>query len=184
MDRLREEILPRLLGQVFHVTSGTAFSRIQRCGAILSNWKGKYRSSSSQSARSYGRSRGYVCLMDLRSTSPADIESALDCFYFLDPFVATRVNVFLILQPRAEQRLVPNEVGRAHSPARVVIPHVEVWYPGRLPLSEIALAIRVPMKRPGKWDHIDLAAFRTLFGKPRRSRLGFRLPPRVPGPNS
>jgi hypothetical protein len=102
--------------------------------------------------------------MDLRVASEDAVTDALDRFYFLDPFVKTKVNVFLLLQPSATVELIPNEVGRAYSPTEVVIPDVEVWYPGRLPAAEISRAIRVPLKRPGKFDHIDFATFAELFG--------------------
>jgi hypothetical protein len=160
---LREKLLPKLRGHVFHVTNGTAYVGIRRTGAVLPNDTARYRFSSPSSSNSFGRKRGYICLIDLRHASDSVVDDALDRFYFLDPFLASRVNVFLLLRTAAYATLIPNKEGRAYSPGEVVVPQVEVWYPGRLPLREISTVIRNPVKRPGKWDGMDLKVLRRIL---------------------
>jgi hypothetical protein len=160
---LKEQMLPRLAGNVFHVTTGTGFCGIRKCRAISPNVDGRYPACSSQSENSYGRSIGSVCLMDLRCADDHTIADALDRFYFLDPFTTSRVNVFLLLRQEVHSDLIPNKDGRGQAQGRVIVPRVEVWYPrGCLPISAISLAIKVHLKRPGKWDHIDMRALRAL----------------------
>jgi hypothetical protein len=165
VDRLEHEVLPRLRGTVFHVTTATAYGRIKSTGAILPNAHGRYRFSSPSSATSFGRLRNLICLIDLRLASDVQIRHALQCYYFLDPFVASRTNVFLTLREEVFAQLVPNSAGRAYSPKETVIPDIEVWYPGRLPLHEIALILRVNTKRPRKWDHVDLQFMQKLISE-------------------
>jgi hypothetical protein len=159
---LRDLLLPKLIGQVFHVTSGTAFWRIHNCGGISPNADGRYQATSPQSENSFGRTEGAVCLVDLRDATTDVIDDALDRFYFLDPFHTTRVNVFLVLGSSANAKLIPNTVGRANPAFKVAVPNVEVWYPGRLPLSEVSHALRVSLKRLNAWDFMDPDALADL----------------------
>lgn len=101
--------------------------------------------------------------MDLRVASIDQIRAALDCFYFLDPFTNSRTSVFLVLSSSACEYLIPNNVGRAHSPTETVIPELEVWYPRRLPLHAVERVIRVPIKRPGKWAHLNLPFLKEML---------------------
>lgn len=94
--------------------------------------------------------------MDLRVASNDQIRAALDCFYFIDPFTNSRINIFLVIRSNAYLHLIPSSAGRAHSPGEAVISDLEVWYPGRLPLDAVEQVIRVPIKRPGKWAHLNL----------------------------
>ena len=163
VDQLEPDVLPRLRGSVFHVTTATAYARIRSTGAVLPNVDGRYRFSSPSSETSFGRRRNLVCLVDLRIASDAQIRHALSCYYFLDPFVTSRINVFLTLRHEAFGELIPNSVGRAYSPAETVIPEIEVWYPGRLPLHEVASLLRVHLKRPRRWDHMNVESMRELI---------------------
>jgi hypothetical protein len=163
VDQLEPEVLPRLHGSVFHVTTASAYGRIKSTGAILPNADARYRFSSPSSETSFGRRRNLVCLVDLRTASDAQIRHALGCYYFLDPFVASRINVSLTLRQEVFDQLVPNSVGRAYSPAETVIPEIEVWYPRRLPLREVASLLRVHLKRPRKWDHMNVEFMRELI---------------------
>jgi hypothetical protein len=162
---LRDVVLPHLLGQVFHVTTGTGLHGIQRSGAIVPNSDGRFPWSTTQSPSSYGRSIAGVCLVDLRTATREVIDDALDRYYFLDPFTATRVNAFILLGAPALNALVPNHVGRGNFERLVVVPNVEVWYPGRLSLRLIDRVIRVKLKRPGKWDHMNLAVLEEIFAQ-------------------
>ncbi len=167
---LRSTLLPRLLGEVFHVTTGTGFARVRQSGKILANVGGRFPSMTPQSPVSFGRSIGAVSLVDLRSATAEIIDDALDRYYFLDPFSRSRVNVFLLLDPSALSALVPNHAGRTNPERLVAVPNIEVWHPGPLSLTDIKSAIRVPCKRPRKWDWINHDALKEILAERRKRR--------------
>src|SRR5229473_5806372 len=61
-QELREIVLPKLRGSVFHVTTRPRYRGIVRERAILNNKDGRFPFLFGQSANSWGRKRGYVCL--------------------------------------------------------------------------------------------------------------------------
>lgn len=134
-------VLPRLLGSVFHVTSGRALRDITAARAVYSNGDGRFPFTFPQSQNSYGRMRGWVCLFDFRNVSGETIRDASVKFNFLKPTKADPV--FLFLDPCRFEQLVP----WTHAPVgAMVIPHVETWYPGNLPVAGLAHALAVTIE--------------------------------------
>lgn len=146
-DALREIVLPKLLGTIFHVTSSQGFEGIKASGAIGSNRKGELPSTFPQSANGYGRRRGYVCLFDLREVTDEQLNHALEGFYFLDPFGSKDDPVFLLLSP-AEYGEVIHWSATNGDYTEMWMPYVEAWYPRDLPLAAINQAVVVEVKRP------------------------------------
>jgi hypothetical protein len=156
--QLRVELLPRLVGAVFHVTSERALPGILRNGRVISNRDGRFNATALYSENSYGRKRGYVCLFDLRDVTAPKLDRALEDLYFLDPWSSGRTNpVFLILREAAYKELIPGQAARGSGDQWIW--HVECWYPQDLPLAEIdgMLAVEVS-RRP---EHPFIQAHRT-----------------------
>ena len=103
--RLEQDLLPRLVGKVFHVTTADSFRDICDDGYVRSNQDGRLSFTFPQSRISYARSRGYVSLTDLRDRSAEQVEWSLVKFYFLNPR-SSNDPVFLILSAEATDRVV------------------------------------------------------------------------------
>jgi len=155
----RKSLLDRLLGQVFHVTTRTAYEEIQRTGEISNNQTGSFPVNTS-SQNSYGRLHGYVCLFDLRDDNPNNIQNTLDCYYFLGPtWFSTHSSkyitwdlVYFFLDPQYYNRLIPSS--RVHDHYRETgdylqaVPNSEVWIEDSIPLSWIDKVLLVKIKEP------------------------------------
>jgi hypothetical protein len=147
-DALRIELLSRLIGRVFHVTTRRAYAGIRRHGSIRSNQDGKLPFVYSQSEASYFRKRGCVSVFDLRAATTEQINEALGKYYFLDPFPDNDRPTFLILGQSCYERLISwraafDEEGHG----AMVVPCVEAGYPSEIPLSLIDSALLVTIKR-------------------------------------
>jgi hypothetical protein len=157
---LRTRVLPRLIGQVFHITSGDRFERILNDGAVLPNPDGSLDNTLSQ-VGSIGRDLGLVCLFDLRDKAPDVIESGLSCFGYLAPAPLGSDIVILVLKASLNPQLLQWEdlrhrvaIGAGH------IPHLECWHDGPIPVAAIAWAFRLRVRRrPVDWSSVaDLIA--------------------------
>jgi len=142
-DRLREDLLPHLLGQVFHVTPRAAYPQIRRSGAIRNNRDEHFAFTYAQSGASWGRQQGYICLFDLRALPEGELEWALRKYYFLDPFDRPQSPVFLFVSSQAAARVIP---WTAAPRTTMFIPHAECWFPGDLPTSLLSHALVVSLK--------------------------------------
>ncbi len=142
-NTLRDQLLPILIGEVFHVTTPEAYQAIQRTGVVRHNRDGALPFASPQSATSWGRDQGYVCLFDLRALPDGELEWVLRKYFFLDPFDSEQGPVYLFLRPEAFVSLIP---WTEAPPARMVIPHAECWYPGDLSISSLREALAVSIR--------------------------------------
>lgn len=161
-EDLRDRLLPRLIGTVFHVTSGENWPSIRKLGKVASNRAGKHGFTFPQSEKSYGRRRGYVCLFDLRIKSPEQIQDTLDKFYFLNCHKFDNHSVFLLLAPEAVEWLVSPP--RTHAEVQykeLWIPESEIFYPADLPLEAVATVLDVRVS-PRPVDPKLLEAYREL----------------------
>jgi hypothetical protein len=149
-DPARKQLLETLVGQVFHLTTERAYEAILREGKVGHNREGRYPLNGG-SENSFGRLHGFVCLFDLRSPSPRRLALVRRLCDFLDPAWQAgggRNPVYLLLGSETFPRLVPNEAAfhlcRLRGRPRKYLPGAECWYPGDLPLGEIAGALHFP----------------------------------------
>ena len=154
--QLKEELLPLLLGKVFHVTSSKGYKGIIEEGAIKHNRDEKFDFTFSQSKGSYGRKRGYVCLFNLKDVSGENIKEALYRYYFLNPFNDYYPH-FLFISSHITDSLISWKVAVKESNYKeMFIPYVEYWYPTDLPLKYVESVIRVKILSQRKdyvlWD--------------------------------
>jgi hypothetical protein len=130
------------------VTSRLGYEGIVAEGAILSNRDGRLGNTFPQSASSYGRKRGCVCLFDLRDISDEHLfgcdrngtVGALDKFYFLNPGPFANNPVFLVLDEALHGGLIPWTAG---NPPEMRIPFVEAWHLGQIELAKVQKVIDV-----------------------------------------
>lgn len=136
---LEPVVLPRLLGNVFHVTSRSAFQQIVSSGGIRSNAAGDLSFTFPQSENSYGRQNGYVCLFDFRNASEDILSEARMKFNFLKPS-HDHDPVYLFLKAAEYAAILPWTDAPVGAMA---IPYVEAWYPGDVSLSALDHALCV-----------------------------------------
>lgn len=150
----KEDLLSRLRGEVFHLTSEQSFEKIKNDGFIFHNREGRFELNTS-SENSFGREQGWICLFDLRDKSDEEIEETLTKYYFLGPSWFCEYEIefsqmklaYLILDCNYYDKLILNEAARKSLTEKrrpiMYVPGTECWYPGDLPLSFIRETILV-----------------------------------------
>jgi len=139
---LKAKILPLLINKVFHVTSEKRYTKIRETGVIKNNKDKKFKYTYAQSENSYGRKRGYVCLVDLRNISNELIEEMLMRYYFLMP--TDWPPVFLILNEQYYENIISWQVAAEEvSYKEMYVPHIECWYPEDIQISKISEILKI-----------------------------------------
>lgn len=146
------DLLARLRGNVFHLTSITAFREIQKSGCISHTQKSPH----GDSLKSFGRSKGWICLFDLRDISPQEMSEALNRYYFLKPHWSEKFSgeysesdfICLFLSDSYYEHLIPNGMGRSQEKSKNVlyIPKVECWSSKDIPVSHFREILHVKIK--------------------------------------
>jgi hypothetical protein len=147
-ETLEDQLLPLLRDRVFHVTSLSRFQAIRERCCIKSNRDGSLGDTFAQSKISLGRSKGWVCLFDLRNQTPEAIQRGLECLYFLAPHQLGDHIAFLLLRLNAYNQLItwPN-IAAITDLAAFRIPRVECWFPGDLPISLLGDVLLIQIVR-------------------------------------
>ncbi len=153
-----EDLLQRLRGSVFHITTKEAFDHIREDGQVFHNKDGRFPLNTS-SESSFGRNRGWVCLFDLRDQSREIIDETLLRYYFLEPhwfmryepsFIVSHL-AYLILHPQAYDEIVPNETARRvwseTNNYEHYVPTTECWYPGDISLAFVQRVLLVRIRK-------------------------------------
>jgi len=169
-SQLRDFILPILRGNVFHVTDRSGFKGIAKAGLIRNNKNGEFPYTYPQSARSYARTRGYVSLFDLQTTSDDQLETALSNYYFLNPSFTENNPIFLIFSTSFCPALIPWTQARDEDAwSEAFIPHVEAFHPGDILTSNVSRAVSVKIKRARRCPSAIERAFTQLYRQPDRT---------------
>ena len=154
---LRAELLPQLIGRVFHVTT------IEAVKGIVVEERVRWDAGTPRYANAYCRSISGVSVCDLRVSTPEQIDLALDKYYFLDPTHGRSSPAFLFLNERCFPRLIP---GRRQMEDRdlekLVVPYIEACHPGDIPVAEIDKALCVEIQRDPPSPFLE--ALRSLGG--------------------
>lgn len=153
-SQLHGDLLPLLLGRVFHVTWRNVCEQILADGEIRTNTEGQLPSVFG-STNSFFRNRGCISFFDYRATCPEQIEDAIGkCSPYnlpsADPKLLHAPNIaFLFLSWAAYDRLIPWtrwEEEKAYS--EKVVLYVEAGYPGPVPITLIEKILRVNIDYP------------------------------------
>lgn len=165
--QLSATLLPYLRGRVFHVTRLTVFEQILAAAEIRANADGTFPTVFG-STNSFFRKRGCVSFFDYRSASSKQIEEAIGkCSPFHLPATDLEsVNesqiAFLFLSTTEYDRLIPwTKWKEEEAYSDKVVPWVESGYPGSVPITSIAEALRVTINFPA--DSITAQLRRARF---------------------
>jgi hypothetical protein len=147
-DQLHDQLLPLLVGRVFHVTHLSRLEQILASGEIRSNLDGQFPATFG-SGNSFFRKRGYVSVFDYRSASPEQIDaSILKCSPFHVPFSEHKL-VYLFLSTVDHDRLIPWTMWKEEQAwSDKIVPYVEAGYPGSIPITSIEEVLRVIIDYP------------------------------------
>ena len=157
-DELRSELLPLLLGRVFHVTTHAAFEKICADGKICVNTDGSL-TPSAYYRNAYFRSHGCVSVCDLRFAGPEQVDQALRAYYFLNPEADRAAPAFLFLNSQSYPQLRSwREQGKSREFDKAIVPHIEAGFPDQIPLEFLDQALLVNVVHPPPNEH--LAALR------------------------
>jgi hypothetical protein len=162
----RRDLLSRLTGRIFHVTTRAALQQIKTSGAILHNRDERF-ALNPTSIIGFGRTRGWVCLFDLRNQSVEKMLKELEFstqYDLLAPdwfeYVTDRFSVwnlaYLFLEQTAWPQLKPNQLAdeERQKTGKYVhyIPDIEVWFPGDVPIGLIQEALLVKIQKNAHKD--------------------------------
>jgi len=157
-----EDLIVRLRGKVFHLTTQTAFDFILKSNAILHNKDELFRLNTN-SENSFGRRMGCVCLVDIRNQNPEHLNHVLNCYDFLGPswFADLQEDctvwklAYLILAPAHYHHLIPYEKVHEHYRATgkfpQVIPKGETWIKDRIPLPWMETVLLATIRNAAPW---------------------------------
>lgn len=142
-DHLHDQLLPLLVGRVFHVTRLSHLKQILASGEIRSNVDGEL-STTFGSSNSFFRKRGCVSVFDYHLASPEQIyESILKCSPFNLPCSDDPL-AFLFLTAVSYDRLIPwTKWKDERAWSDKIVPYVEAGYPGPIPMTSIEEILRV-----------------------------------------
>jgi hypothetical protein len=139
---LKDILLPKLCGQIFHVTTELSWEQI-RAACLKPNTDGGFGFDFGQPKVSFFRRRGCICLFDLRHLDGDGIEEALTKLYFLNPFESDKA-VYLFLNKDVSQHLIPwTRWKEEKCYGEMVVPYVEARYPGEIYLADIVGILHV-----------------------------------------
>jgi hypothetical protein len=141
-----DELLPILIGRVFHVTTESAFENILATGFIQPNITGNS-SPFGNSDNGYFRNRNCISFFDYRNYGSPEWEAhANKCLPTL-PFVDQKAIVVLFLSQTEYSKLLPWSGWKAERAwSQRVVPHVETGYPGPLSLTAITSIVKVVLR--------------------------------------
>lgn len=127
-----------LQNKVWHTTSAPAFLAIVEDGRIQPN-KGQLPYTwGNQSRNSYGGKRGYISLFDFRGVPP---EKYGQCYFKWTCFFSKHQPLTLALEIDAEFLasgfISAESVRRSPEWNEFLIPHVEAWYNGDIPIRAV-----------------------------------------------
>jgi hypothetical protein len=145
-----------LQGQVFHVTRLSFLSSIHKDGEIKPNRDGMLQTTFGSSTNAFFRKRNCVSLFDYRPALTEEIEGfRRHCYPFRPASPGNGGIAILILQSAAHEVLIPWTLWKDEQAwGEMVVPHVEVGYPGTLSLGLVAEIISVEITE----DRDSLAA--------------------------
>jgi hypothetical protein len=165
-SKLWGELLPRLMGRVFHATYPSHAREIVASGAILPNKDRTRPSAYGLSYNSLFREMGAVSVFDLRAGESKQLD---DNLMKCSPFqIASRESgvVFFVLTPATYPKLLPWTLWKEpENLPKMVVPYVEAGFPGSITLDlieEILLVAVLPDPGP---PSLFLAAHRALKAK-------------------
>lgn len=144
-SEMYEDFYPKIMGKVFHYTSGINFLSIlkdKRVDPIKSSGK----RTSVHSHESMGRALKGVCLFDLREKPKNQIEKIRGWYNFLAPRFEDDTLVFLVISPDFYSDVITlSEIDDETKDKAMYLPHIESWHKGYLPLRKMEVIYRVKL---------------------------------------
>jgi hypothetical protein len=141
--QLHGQLLPILIGRVFHATSVDSLEEILASGEIRANVGAERKRGFGYAANSFFRKRGCVSLFDYHSPSVEQIEASI---YKCSPYRIPRTDrlAYLFLAQSEYHRLLPwTRWEEAQAWSDQIIPHVEAGHFGAIPMTSIEAVLRV-----------------------------------------
>lgn len=154
------QLLPQLVGRVFHVTALSSLRFILEDGAIRPN-DGRFESPFG-STNAYFKHRGCVSVFDYRVATDDQIETSLGKCSVLRIIRPALPIACLFLSETVQARLIPYT--KDMLTRGKIVPHVEAGHEGPIPISEIAAVLRVTIERD-KWPAYEEMIQRTRARK-------------------
>jgi len=147
-DQLCEQLLPRLVGRVFHVTCLSRLEQILASGKIHSNREGQFPTAFG-SSNSFFRKRGCVSLFDYKFATREQIDESIPkCSPFHVPSCDYKL-AYLFLSPADYDLLIPwTSWKQEQAWSDKIVPYVEAGYSGFIPVTSIEEVLRAIIDCP------------------------------------
>ncbi|MBI3933984.1 MAG: hypothetical protein HY316_04780 [Acidobacteria bacterium] len=134
------ELMPLLIGRVFHVTQLDFLEGILTAGKIHANRDGRLPTTFGL-GNSYFRSRGCVSLFNLHDASEEERNKSIPKCHPIYPGYDRLA--YLFLSPTHYSRLIPWTRWKDENASAAIVPYIEAGYPDSIPLSAIEEILRV-----------------------------------------
>jgi len=141
-----QELLPRLMGEVFHVSKASNLESIKEASAIFPNKDGRLNSSFGASSNSYFKNRNCVSVFDYRNPPGNKFDQFMGrCRPTLPAGPKTPIVIFY-LGKAAIKRLLPWTGWKSDGhPSEMILPYLEAGHPGAIPLEDIEEILEVEL---------------------------------------
>jgi hypothetical protein len=145
---LGHTLLPLLRGHVFHMTNEEKFGDICRSGWIYSQEQGQFVFAPGQTETTYGRKHGWVNLFDFSDKQDKDVKEALVRHWFFRTLRNAGTLAYLVIAESAYSSLISwKQALREGGGKEFLIPFVQTWYPGDMPLQLVSDCLVVTVHR-------------------------------------
>ena len=145
----RDKIMSKLHNRAFHVTSKAGFEGIVSTGSILCQQEG-LELPNRYDAQAYGRNRGYVSFVNLRSLDDETVVAGRDRYYFLNPPNVLNEPHFLVMSEKFADTLLPwtqaKDAGR-----EMWVPYIESYAPSPVDIEHVVECYYVTIQ-PSEWE--------------------------------
>jgi hypothetical protein len=147
-DQVRDQLLPRLIGRVFHVTRLSLLERIVETGAILTNTNGNLDSTFGY-PNSFFRRRGCVSLFDYRFASSEQVDTSISkCSPFHVPDSNDELAYLFLSSSTYDRLILWTKWKEEQAWSDMIVPYVESGHQGSIPLTSIEEVFKVTIEYP------------------------------------
>lgn len=152
----KENIIPLLTDQIFHITSYENYEKILESWFIENNKNLGTTGTTSHSQNSYLNKRWYVCLFDGRKWEKKLEEQLWKRLNYAKLW--TRYVIFF-LSKDSYKNIKEFDLTKVNKKWEIIIPFIEVWYKNNISINEITKIIIVSRKQSKykEWSHGWLA---------------------------
>lgn len=137
----KEEIIPLLTDEVFHITTDKNYKKILETGYIKNSLSFKSKPTTDYSKNSYFYKRWFISLFDWRKKKWNKWKTLYEELWKYIPYAHQKKYIILILKKNIHFGLKEINYKRVNKKHEIIIPFIEVWYKDKISINDISKTI-------------------------------------------